>query len=75
MTTARPYIVTPDTAPNFWQIRNLWRVMATGIQTGGSFCALDQLVTTDGGGPPTHTHTQDEGLYVVSGHCTYNAAG
>ncbi len=75
MTTARSYITTPDTAPNFWQIRNLWRVMATGIQTGGSFCALDQLVTTDGGGPSTHTHTQDEGLYVVSGHCTYNAAG
>lgn len=75
MMTARPYIVTPDTAPSFWQIRNLWRVMATGIQTGGSFCALDQLVSTDGGGPSAHTHTQDEGMYLVSGHCTYNAAG
>ena len=75
MTTARPYIVTPDTAPSFWQIRNLWRVMATGIQTGGSFCALDQLVSADGGGPSTHMHKQDEGMYVVNGHCTFNAAG
>ncbi|KAL8636169.1 MAG: hypothetical protein Q9228_006406, partial [Teloschistes exilis] len=23
----------------------------------------------------THTHTQDEGLYVVSGQCTFNAGG
>ena len=28
-----------------------------------------------GGGPCTHMHTQDEGLYVVSGHCTFNAGG
>lgn len=75
MTTARAYIVTADKAPAFWQIRNLWHVMATGVQTGGSFCAIDQMVNTDGGGPPTHTHVQDEGMYIISGHCSYNAAG
>ena len=49
--------------------------MATGVQTGNSFCLLDQMVTDQGGGPCTHSHTQDEGLYVVSGHCTFQAGG
>ncbi|MBC7799090.1 MAG: cupin domain-containing protein, partial [Gemmatimonadaceae bacterium] len=75
MTTARAYVMHPDDAPGFWQLGNLWRVMATGVQTGNSFCLLDQLVMPDGGGPCTHTHAQDEGLYVVSGHCTFNAGG
>ena len=73
--TARTYVATPDSAPAFWQLGNLWRVMATGVQTGNSFCLLDQLVTPEGGGPCTHAHTQDEGLYVVSGHCTFRAGG
>ena len=75
MKTSRAYVATPETAPAFWQIGNLWRVLATGVQTGNSFCLLDQLVAPDGGGPCTHSHSQDEGLYVVSGHCTFNAGG
>ncbi len=75
MTTTRAYVTTPEDAPGFWQLGNLWRVMATGVQTGNSFCLLDQLVTNKGGGPCTHMHTQDEGLYVVTGHCTFNAGG
>ena len=46
-----------------------------GVQTDNSFCLLDQLVMPADGGPCTHAHTQDEGLYVVSGHCTFNAGG
>ena len=75
MTTARAYVVTPDDAPGFWQLGNLWRVMASGILTGNSFCLIDQLVTPKGGGPCTHAHTQDEGLYIISGHCTFQADG
>jgi len=74
-TTARGYVVHSDEAPAFWQLGNLWRVMATGVQTGNSFCLLDQLVMANGGGPCTHSHTQDEGLYVISGHCTFYAWG
>ena len=50
--------------------------MATGVQTDNAFTLLDQVVhDAGGGGPVTHTHTQDEGLYVVSGQCTFNAGG
>ena len=73
--TERAYVLRPGEAPAFWQIGNLWRAMATGVQTGNRFCLLDQVCTSDGGGPPTHTHTQDEGLYVISGRCTFHAGG
>lgn len=72
---AKAYIATPDTAPGFWQLGNLWRIMASGPKTGHAFCLIDQLVTPEGGGPCTHAHPVDEGLYVVSGHCTFNAGG
>ena len=71
----RGYVMTPDEAPRFWQLGNLWRVVASGHLTGGSLCLIDQLVTDQGGGPSTHMHPSDEGLYVISGHCTFNAAG
>ena len=71
----RGYVMTPEEAPRFWQLGNLWRVVASGHLTGGSLCLIDQLVTDDGGGPSTHLHPSDEGLYVVSGHCTFHAAG
>jgi len=74
----KPIITHGDTAPGYWQIGNLWKVMATGVQTNNSFTLLDQIVHSGKnktGGPQTHTHTQDEGLYVVSGQCTFNAGG
>ena len=50
--------------------------MATGVQTDNAFTLLDQVVhDAGGGGPVTHSHTQDEGLYIVSGQCTFNAGG
>ena len=50
--------------------------MATGPQTDNAFTLLDQIVHDGGGGGPvTHTHTQEEGLYVISGKCTFNAGG
>ncbi|KAL8662919.1 MAG: hypothetical protein Q9202_004341 [Teloschistes flavicans] len=72
----RAIVTQAKTAPAYWQIGNLWRVMVTGVQSENSFTLLDQIVTDGGGGGPcTHTHTQDEGLYVVSGQCTFNAGG
>jgi quercetin dioxygenase-like cupin family protein len=50
--------------------------MATGVQTDNAITLLDQIVHVGaGGGPVTHTHIQDEWLYVVSGQCTFNAGG
>lgn len=73
--TAKPFVTNHDDSPAYWQIGNLWQVMATGVQTDNAFCLLDQVVFADGGGPVTHTHTQDEGMFVITGQCTFNAGG
>ncbi len=72
--TARGYVTSADTAPAFWMIGIAWRLLASGVQTGGSFCLADQLVPP-GTGPRTHVHPQDEGLYVAAGRCVFNAGG
>lgn len=59
-----------------WQLGNLWNILATGVQTDNAFTLLDQVVHDGGGGGPvTHSHTQEEGLYIISGQCTFNAGG
>ena len=72
---AKAFVETEDRAPGFWQIGILWRVLATGLKTGGSLCFLDEVVANEPGGPVTHSHPQDEGLYLLSGECTFFAGG
>ncbi len=71
---SRAYQAHADTAPGFWMIGVLWRVLATSVQTGGSMCLLDQICSK-GSGPTRHSHRQDEGLYVVSGTVRFSAGG
>lgn len=73
---SKPFLTNADESAAYWQIGNLWQIMATGVLTDNAFTLLDQVVHDGGGGgPTTHTHTQDEGLYVISGKCTFNAGG
>ena len=72
--TSRSYVTHADTAPGYWMIGVLWRVLATGVQTGNAMCLLDQLCSK-GSGPTRHVHPQDEGLYVARGTVTFNAGG
>ena len=72
--TSRAYVADVDTAPAYWMIGICWRLLATGVQTGGSFCLADQLVPP-GTGPRMHVHPQEEGLYVASGRCVFQAGG
>lgn len=72
---AKPFVTHADKSPAFWQIGILWQIMATGVRTDNKFALLDQVMEQYGAGPTTHTHVQDEGLYVVKGRCTFNAGG
>ncbi len=72
--TARAYATHADDAPGYWMIGVLWRVLATGIQTGGAMCLLDQ-VCSKGSGPTRHAHPQEEALYVASGTVSFSAGG
>jgi hypothetical protein len=68
-------VLSNQESPAFWLIHNLWMPLATSFSTGGNFCFIDQVCGTGIGGPPTHAHPSDEGLYVVEGHCTFHAGG
>ena len=72
---ARAFVETEESAPGFWQIGILWRVLATGIKTGGSLCILDEVVGGEPGGPVTHTHPMEECFYLLDGGCTVFAGG
>lgn len=72
--TARAYVISAETAPAYWMIGICWQLLATGVQTGGAFCLADQIVPP-GTGPNTHVHPQDEGLYVASRRCIFQAGG
>ena len=72
---ARAFVETEDSAPRFWQIGILWRVLATGLKTGGSLCILDEVVAGEPGGPVTHKHPMDECFYLIDGGCTVFAGG
>lgn len=41
---AKPLITKADESPAYWQIGNLWQIMATGVQTDNAFTLLDQVV-------------------------------
>ncbi len=49
--------------------------LAGAFLTSGNFCLIEQVCGTGIGGPPTHGHPSDEGLYVLEGHRTVNAGG
>jgi quercetin dioxygenase-like cupin family protein len=69
-----PYVLTNKNCPAFWLIDNLWMPLAGSFLTGGNFCLLEQICGA-AGGPQTHAHPMDEGLYVIEGHCTFQAGG
>ena len=70
-----PYVLTNENSPAFWLNDNLWMPLAGSFLTNGNFCLIEQVCGTGIGGPPTHSHPSDEGLYILEGHCTFHAGG
>jgi quercetin dioxygenase-like cupin family protein len=50
-------------------------LLATGPKTGGALCLFDEVVGAEAGGPVTHTHPQDDRLYLIGGRWTFFAGG
>ena len=76
--TARSSLAFAETAAGaarFWQIRLLWRLLASCHKTGGALCFLDEMVGEEEGDPITHAHPQDEASYLIDGTCTFYAGG
>lgn len=72
--SVQPYILTNQNAPALWSLGTLWIPLATGALTGGALTVIEQQMP-GGGGPASHFHTMEEGVYILSGTCTFYVGG
>ena len=57
--------------PAFSAVGDVYRILATGEQTGGAY-ALSEARVLPGGGPPPHIHRrEDEAFFVLEGEITF----
>lgn len=67
MTTHPATIRQPATGPRLTIVGDVYRLLATGAETSGTYSQMEALVPP-GGGPPPHVHTrEEEAFYVLEG--------
>src|SRR5688572_3750618 len=60
---------------SYWGPGDLYTFLVTGDESGGAYFAMEAVVPP-GGGPPLHTHAnENETFYVLEGNCTSNLDG
>ena len=71
----KPYMLTNQNSTAYWLIDNLWMPLATSHHTQDNFSLMEQVCGTGIGGPQTHMHPADEGMYIMEGHVTFHVGG
>lgn len=71
----KPYMLTNQNSTAFWLLDNLWMPLATSHHTQDNFSLMEQVCGTGIGGPQTHMHPTDEGMYILEGHVTFQVGG
>ena len=71
----KPYMLTNQNSTAFWLIDNLWMPLATSHHTQDTFSLMEQVCGTGIGGPQTHLHPTDEGMFILEGHITFQVGG
>jgi quercetin dioxygenase-like cupin family protein len=70
-----PTIRTPSTGRTIAVVGDVYRFLATGENTNGTYALWEALVPP-GGGPPPHVHSrEEEGFYVLDGEITFTVDG
>ncbi len=59
-------VLQPGEGNSSWLHDNLVTLKATSEDTAGSY-SLTEMVVPSGGGPPLHTHSEEESLYILEG--------
>jgi quercetin dioxygenase-like cupin family protein len=73
---SRPPIVNmPPHGRTIAVVGDIYRFLATGEQTNGTY-ALWEAIVPPGGGPPPHVHSrEEEGFFVLEGEITFTIDG
>ena len=60
-----------DEGPAFSAVGDVYRILATGAQTGGVYTLAESRVPPGGGPPPHIHHREDESFFVLEGEITF----
>ena len=63
--------VGPGEGPAFSAVGDVYRMLATGEQTGGVYVLCEARVLPGGGPPPHIHHRDDESFFVLEGEITF----
>src|SRR4051812_33475709 len=70
-----PTLRTPAQGRTVAVVGDVYRFLATGDDTNGTYALWEALVPP-GGGPPPHVHSrEEEGFYVLEGEITFTVNG
>jgi quercetin dioxygenase-like cupin family protein len=61
----------PGEGKAIWMLGGLYEVKAAGDETGGRLTVMEMTIPA-GMGPPSHTHTGGEAVYVLEGTVVYH---
>src|SRR5256885_11079023 len=68
--TRRPTITKPTECRTIAVVGDVYRFLATGDNTHGTY-AIWEAIVPPGGGPPPHVHSrEEEGFYILEGEIT-----
>lgn len=69
--STKPIHLGPSDGPTFSAVGDVYRVLASGAQTGGAY-SLSEIRVSPNNGPPPHVHSrEDESFFVVEGEVTF----
>src|SRR5438552_14483080 len=69
--TAKIIHVDPGEGTAFSAVGDVYRVLASGQQTGGAY-SLSEIRVSPNNGPPPHIHSrEDESFFVIEGEVTF----
>src|SRR5262245_28330836 len=70
-----PTVNIPPHGRTIAVVGDVYRFLATGEDTNGTY-ALWEAIVSPGGGPPPHVHSrEEEGFYVLEGEITFTVNG
>lgn len=61
----------PGEGPAYSAVGDVYRILATGEQTGGVYVLAEARVPVGGGPPPHIHHREDESFFVLEGEITF----
>ena len=71
MTTPTAILLPRGEGRSYWVLGDLYTFKATGRETAGAYCLIEQEVGPQSGPPPHVHHAEEEAFYVLEGRFSF----